>query len=83
MDSKIANRIIEACDLMDIDVGKYTNYSGRFMYGETTTGIIIDEGTTVPQVMQAIIHCSEMFKDLETEYENWSSDDLGLGTIIY
>jgi len=83
MDSKIANKIIDVCDLMDIDVDKYKNYSGKFMYGEKTTGIIINEGSTIADVMQSIIKCSEMFEDIDMEDKPWKSDDFGLGTIIY
>jgi len=43
MNEKLAKKLIETAENYDsIELELYENYSGRGMYGETTTGIVCD-----------------------------------------
>lgn len=65
------------------------DYSGRGMYGETTTGIVFDGN--IATVLSAVIKNAGLFctNDSEGFYEpmfesaNFQTDSMGLSTIIY
>ena len=44
MDVKVAQKIVGILDNMGVEAEIYEDYSGRGMYGKTTTGIVCDAG---------------------------------------
>lgn len=89
MQKIIAERIVEAIENNDGEARIYENYSGRGMYGKTTTGVVVENGDLV----SSIILCAELFiitdttdDELLEAIENitqFKSDHMGLGTIYY
>ena len=61
----------------------HENYSGRGMYGKTTTGLVVN---SVGEVLQTIIECAMLSEDDEPIFEIMDKiniDSFGLDTIIY
>lgn len=92
--------IIEACEEIDqgIQAELYENYSGRSMYGSTTTGVTIDDITFMwNAVTQYLMQCGNegivnisqhfcaKFNVDSDEYLDFTlrSDNLGMGMIVY
>lgn len=93
MKKEIAELLIEH----NRDLNLYENYSGRGMYGKTTTGISCDD---MAQVMEAVGECfldmiydassihndtydTSDAEDLVDALTNFQTDSLGLGIIVY
>lgn len=68
----------------DYDLELYEGYSGRGMYGETTTGVVCDNLT---QILKAVIESADIFvsDDGYPLYTNLNLrwDNLGRGYILY
>jgi hypothetical protein len=80
MDMKLAETIAEYAD------GEvYENYSGRGMYGEETTGVVVE---SVSDVLMALLQYSDIFTELMEDEEvklpnNLQIDSMGIRTILY
>lgn len=84
MTRDLAEAIVDALHADEFNAKLFENYSGRGMYGRTTTGIELD-GTLV-DVLSAIIAHAHMFVcEGEAIFcgERLNQDQLGLGHIIY
>lgn len=79
MDNKIAEAIVNACHSSGYEAELHEGYSGKFMYGEETTGVSLDSPTLL---IESIINESDLFKGLEFA-GGLRTDSLGLGIIIY
>lgn len=90
MKAELANFLVEAGNNNGMDCRIYEKYAGRSMYGQTTTGVVIDGGG-IGDLMLAVI--SEMdyvsdekreeLSELAGKMQKLNWDNLGLGTIIY
>ena len=80
MDIKLAEQIVKIVNEDGGDAELYENYSGRGMYGKTTTGIT---GTTGREVYFAVINRTQTC-ELESDFPtSFRSDSMGLSTILY
>ncbi len=88
MELKLAERIVDACDNAGIESSIREDYSGRSMFGETTTGVIVE---SMGAAMAAIISFAHEFVeyvedglvDPEFEPTGFRTDSRGHDTIIY
>ncbi len=87
MNEKTARLIVEALQSEGIDADTYKNYSGRGMYGTTTTAVNIkDNYTNRATVQRAVDNQSELFGEEGEEVpriDDHRTDSLGLGWLIY
>ena len=87
MRQELAEIIVEACKIQGIEADIHEDYSGRGMFGDTTTGVV---SGGVAKVLSAVISNADMlvdhtygdpeplFSDLDIQ-----TDSMGLGIIIY
>ena len=90
MKYEIAKLIVEAAEQAGLDgVTLYDGYSGRGMFGKTTTGIVTEQHTSIFEVLGAVISLAlyepELFGEIDPcEFgECARSDNMGLGMIYY
>jgi hypothetical protein len=84
MDLRIAKAIVKAGEASNFTFFLETDYSGRCMYGETTTGVSGSE----TEILQAVIENSHLFEgmipsDGKGSRGRFSSDQMGHDIIIY
>ena len=68
----------------ETDVYVYENYSGRGMYGETTTGIVVP--SLVELTRYTIMYSRELYENFGDQYNDLpdlSMDSLGRSYIVY
>lgn len=85
MDKDLARQIVEAGDSLTLDLKLFEGYSGRFMFGETTAGVVADSHSDfVVAVAQAVAYAEdpEIFAN-ELAYDELRHDALGKGVIWY
>lgn len=90
---KTAGHLLLAADALFIKAAVYRGYSGRGMFGKTTTGIAIDRPMSVAAIAaQAATKFEENNHDDNEPYDfsmfiedllNLRTDSLGLQTIVY
>ena len=85
MEKAIAEKIAEACHNRGFEYKIREDYSGRHMYGEHTTGIVLDQSVNLTSL---IICYAELFvEDGEAIFDNVDdrieSDTMGKDQIIY
>lgn len=86
MELEHAKLIVESLnEIGDAEYEVYENYSGRGMYGETTTAIVVP---SVLKFATDVLRVSNSFVDedgdcLLCELQNLKSDNLGRDYIIY
>ena len=75
--------------LSEVEGEVYREYSGRFMYGKTTTAVTFpDLNKAIGSVARAVANACE-FEDTETiedmlkDFDRVKLDDMGKGIIIY
>ena len=78
MKKSLAEKMIDACNEEGIELEIYEEYSGRGMYGKTTTGIVIAQNDPMEDVMVA---CRK--HDVNIRSSEFQKDSLGLSKIIY
>jgi len=63
----------------------YESYSGRGMFGATTTGVVVPRGTDLAGVIYDLAHEISDLKDqgVLPESNTFAIDQLGLEVIIY
>jgi hypothetical protein len=99
MKIETAKAIVAAAEEIGLDsVRLYEDYSGRGMYGRTTTGVVADSwGDLIKCVALAAGHIAQDETDLDTPNEredgltlddfvqdlDLSSDQMGRGLIVY
>ena len=85
MDNKLANLLVGIMSDEQINVSE--NYSGRRMYGETTTAVIdyADYGPSfLTAILKAIASGALTQEDLEEiDISDLRTDNMGLGTVYY
>lgn len=55
MELKLANYIVEKLQDVEEDARVYQDYSGRFMYGKKTTGVITNNPANIAEALIGII----------------------------
>ena len=86
MDIKLAEKLVELVNEAGYDAELREDYSGRFMYGKTTAGIVMDSlGTLLTVVLTAAMEYPEAFDGLDAEvpYNGFRTDSMGMDMIIY
>jgi hypothetical protein len=86
MEFEVAKKLYEVGHNMEYDIELYEEYSGRNMYGKTTTAIVI--GTLlnlIPLVGQTVFEINDKNEAQKfiDDLENLRSDQLGQNTIVY
>jgi hypothetical protein len=85
MTKEQAQFIVDAILETGEEANVYENYSGRGMYGDTTTGVVTD--LSAGQILAAVVNqikYSELDPSEIVELdENVSQDSMGRGIIIY
>ena len=79
----LAHLIRSFCKENNMEV--YENYSGRYMFGRRTIGIILKPEQNLFDVLAQLTRYLESkdFEDPYMELEGVSIDDLGLDAIVY
>lgn len=86
MEKGLALTLVEIMENEGEECSLYENYSGRNMYGETTTGVVVDNALLL--LTSVIAHAGKLtdqyggnaiFEDID----NLRSDNLGNQVIIY
>lgn len=66
---------------------KIMSYSGRFMYGDTCLGFVVDRDTslygTIANLAASLADDGAPLDDITILFSGMRSDDLGLDTICY
>ena len=86
MEKELAKKLVAACTEFDVEATIRKNYSGRGMYNQPTTGVIIEANNF--SIISVIIGCADMFVDkngdpLFEDCENIDSDNIGDSIIYY
>ena len=82
MDRDAAIAINDALQNDGYDSYIYDDYSGRGMYGATTTGVVINDGG--PQdVLAACVNNASDIAEADVDVDGFRTDNMGLGYIIY
>ena len=79
----LAKMIRGFCQEYDYEI--YENYTGRYMFGRLTIGIVVKEDQNYFDMLMQLTSYLEAkgFNDPLIELEGTAIDDLGLDTIIY
>lgn len=82
MDKRAAELIVRAGQELGFQCEIYEDYSGRFMYGEKTTGMTFD---SINEVIAAAFEAGKLAQceDLDITPGNLRHDSMGLGIIVY
>jgi hypothetical protein len=88
MDSKIATLIVTAATEIGLDARLYEGYAGRNMFGRTTTGVVLDNDTSLLRSVALAagrIGEDESGVDLDAFVEalDFQRDALGHSLIVY
>jgi len=91
MKKELAERIVEILREFDDRAEIYEDYSGRGMFGRTTTGVVFSNYTALMQALYCLGHdIAEECVDDDTEYYDtlaeigkFRFDNLGLDYIVY
>ena len=78
MQLELAKKIVNACYSQGKDARLYEDYSGRWMYGEGTTGVVVDSKDTI---INAVINNPDDFKEFDSN--KLCSESLGYDTVVY
>jgi hypothetical protein len=89
MDATLAKAIVDAVEGSGLEISVYPDYSGRGMYGKTTTGVVVDLESTFNQALVSLAF--EIGRDCDEEkmerlfftVGKLRRDNLGEDTIIY
>ena len=86
----LADLIREFCAQSENDYKVYENYSGRYMFGRLTIGIVVKQGQNYFEMLAQLTSFLEaneideqLLGQLLDELEGVAVDDLGLDTIVY
>ena len=86
MNKDLALAIVDAINNNGGDANIYEDYSGRGMYGQPTTGVVVESG----DIIASIINHSDLFTGQEYcpgeplyHIRSIREDSLGLATIYY
>ena len=89
MKETYAKAIVEAANDECVNASVYENYSGRGMYGETTTGVTLEDDGILPVLTARVaLRLSSQNHNLDVdefieEIRSLRSDNLGRDVIIY
>lgn len=90
----LSSFIREFCAQSENDYKVYENYSGRYMFGRLTIGIVVKQGQNYFEMLAQLTSFLEekleaneideqLLGQLLDELEGVAVDDLGLDTIVY
>jgi hypothetical protein len=90
MDATLAKAIVDAVEGSGLEISVYPDYSGRGMYGKTTTGIVTsdDDKPFLVAILQLAYENGVRGDEEEMDHllqavGNLRRDEMGQGTIIY
>ena len=89
MDAETAKGIVDAADIEGIEIQLREDYSGRGMYGRTTSAIVVDSwGELLAGVARYAgdldpIEQDEQIERLCEELHTLRSDSMGRGFVVY
>lgn len=75
MRHEVACEIVDICHGAGVDAELFEGYSGRFMYGEKTTGVVV---SSTSDMMYALAGAGGIVVE-----STFRTDSLGLNTIVY
>ena len=83
MDRKLAELLIEQDPTNEAEI--YEEYSGRGMYGKSTTGVVANDALALfVNLLEAVADGYVSVEDLEEiEFGELSTDSMGLDLIVY
>ena len=85
MDLQLAKKLVECCNEIGVDAEVYENYSGRGMYGKTTSGITLY--CSLGAFISALIVCADMVAEVDEDIRHnlvdMKTDSMGMGIIVY
>jgi len=85
MQIELAEKLVGVLGDMGHNARVYENYSGRFMYGKSTTGVETDAPIT--EILRSVIMFADEFVDgdyaIFEEIDGIRVDNLGLNMIYY
>lgn len=85
MNPVLANTLVEILSDDGVEAQIYENYSGRGMFGKTTTGIVIDcqIGDVLALVIQEALNAdSSRFNDISTENESNQGEHVNMEELV-
>lgn len=89
MKKELAERLVQVMSDCGEEAELYERYSGRGMFGETTTGVVVE---SIATLLARVIECAHEFVDHDDEihdslyagdHMNFKLDTLGRDMIIY
>jgi len=84
MQLEFAQRLVDTAQSIDVELELYENYSGRGMYGKSTTAVQFD---SLSDLMTVIYHLGvqdgENGEDSKEAPSSWKVDSLGRSEIVY
>ena len=78
MQLELAKKIVNACYNQGKEARLYEDYSGRWMYGKETTGVVVDSKDTI---INAVLNNPDDFKEFDSN--KLCSESLGYDTVVY
>ena len=84
MTKKTMQFLSEGLNNLGIEHECRENYSGRYMYGTTTCGIVLDNVTNLICAVASACDCGHVVpEDLLDNDEGFNTDSMGMSTIVY
>lgn len=86
MQHELAKLLVDVANDNDIDASLYENYSGRGMYGNTTTGLVVNTQSDLSTLLyNGAIAIAKGIEsgELDPELSSIRSDNLGCDVIFY
>lgn len=81
MDDAMAKRLVMVAEENGLDMRLYPKYSGRFMYGVTTSAVVCDTYAILAEVL--VLVCRETKDSPHAFLTSLRSDNFGKGWIYY
>ncbi len=83
MQLKTAKAIVKAAEEMDLTVTLREGYSGRGMYGKTTTGVVGSHSDVMKAIAAAAMDCKKEDQEEFLEDMDLATDSMGRSMIFY
>lgn len=93
MKKELAEKLVEAADSLNVEASIFYDYSGRRMYGKTTTGIVVNNVFDVSSLGAKVvfdmnnkdnsIETQNKIEDIISDLKELRSDNLAMQYIVY
>lgn len=80
MNTDLANALADAIIEYGEEASVRHDYSGRGMYGEATSAVVVDNDRVV---LPAVMFSVHLFTDFEPDHFLFSQDSMGQGIVLY